>query len=92
MNVKDALQLGDLQKAKILAGDKGLDRVIKAAEVMEVPDINEWLTEGILIISTFYSVKDDPEAQLSMFRKLIEVNGAGLILKWVGTSMSYPKK
>ncbi|MBM7837127.1 DNA-binding PucR family transcriptional regulator [Alkalihalobacillus xiaoxiensis] len=81
MNVKDALQLGDLQKAKILAGDKGLDRVIKAAEVMEVPDINEWLTEGILIISTFYSVKDDPEAQLSMFRKLIEVNGAGLILK-----------
>ncbi|GAF18524.1 purine catabolism regulatory protein [Bacillus sp. JCM 19046] len=47
--------------------------MIKAAEVMEVPDINEWLTEGILIISTFYSVKDDPEAQLSMFRKLIEV-------------------
>lgn len=49
MNVKDALQLGDLQKAKILAGDKGLDRVIKAAEVMEVPDINEWLTEAFLL-------------------------------------------
>ncbi|BAD63118.1 conserved hypothetical protein [Shouchella clausii KSM-K16] len=81
MIVGEALQLGDLKLARVLAGEGGLYRKIKAAEVMEVPDINEWLTEGILIISTFYSVKDNPEAQISMFRKLIEVNGAGLVVK-----------
>ncbi|WP_221564531.1 PucR family transcriptional regulator ligand-binding domain-containing protein [Alkalihalobacillus sp. TS-13] len=81
MNVSDALQLEELQKAVVLAGNGGLNRQIKAAEVMEVPDISGWLTEGILIISTFYSVKDLPEAQIKMFKNLIQVNGAGLIIK-----------
>lgn len=53
MNVREALQLGDLQKAKILAGDKGLDRVIKAAEVMEVPDINECLRKAFSLYLLF---------------------------------------
>ncbi|WP_209123643.1 PucR family transcriptional regulator [Alkalihalobacillus sp. BA299] len=81
MDVSAALKLGVLQQGKVLAGKKGVNRQIKAAEVMEVPDINEWLTEGILIISTFYSIKDLPKAQIEMFKALIKVNGAGLIIK-----------
>lgn len=81
MDVSAALNLGDLQHATVLAGKKGVNRQIKAAEVMEVPDISGWLTEGILIISTFYSIKDLPEAQIEMFKTLIKVNGAGLIIK-----------
>ncbi|SDY99361.1 PucR C-terminal helix-turn-helix domain-containing protein [Evansella caseinilytica] len=81
MKVSAALNLGELKKVKVIAGKNGLHRQIKAAEVMEVPDINEWLTEGILIISTFYSIKDQPEAQIQMFKTLINVNGAGLIIK-----------
>lgn len=81
MIVEDILQLGEFKNAAVLAGESGLEREIQAAEVMEVPDINEWLTEGILLISTFYSVKDQPEKQISMFRRLIEVKGAGLIVK-----------
>lgn len=81
MDVSAALKLGDLQHATVLAGSNGVNRQIKAAEVMEVPDISGWLTEGILIISTFYSIKDLPEAQIEMFKTLIKVNGAGLIIK-----------
>ncbi|WP_408008465.1 PucR family transcriptional regulator [Pseudalkalibacillus sp. A8] len=81
MKVSAALKLEVLKEAKILAGKNGVNRRIKAAEVMEVPDINEWLTEGILIISTFYSIKDLPEAQIDMFKALIKEDGAGLIIK-----------
>ncbi|WP_179298542.1 PucR family transcriptional regulator [Evansella halocellulosilytica] len=81
MDVSEALKLGDLRHAKILAGHRGLNRKVEAAEVMEVPDINDWLTEGILIISTFYSIKDRPDAQINMFKTLIDVNGAGLVIK-----------
>ncbi|MDQ0252797.1 hypothetical protein J2S74_000169 [Evansella vedderi] len=81
MNVSAALKLGDLQKATVLAGVNGINREIKAAEVMEVPDISGWLTEGIVIISTFYSIKDSPQSQIEMFKTLINVNGAALIIK-----------
>lgn len=49
VNVSDALGLDVLKGAKVLAGEGGLHRRILAAEVMEVPDISGWLSEGILI-------------------------------------------
>lgn len=81
MDVSAALKLKSLQNASVLAGRNGVKRKIKAAEVMEVPDIGGWLTEGIVIISTFYSIKDSPEAQIKMFKTLIKVNGGALFIK-----------
>lgn len=81
VNVSDALGLDVLKGAKVLAGEGGLHRRILAAEVMEVPDISGWLSEGILIITTFYSVKGSPEAQIRMFREMIKHNSAGLMVK-----------
>lgn len=81
MNVSSALCMDVLKGAEVLAGKSGLSRRILAAEVMEVPDIIGWLTEGTLIISTFYSVKDSDNAQINMFREMIKSNCAGLMVK-----------
>lgn len=81
MDMRTALTMGELKRAEVLAGENGLDRKIIAADVMEVPDIKEWFREGLLIISTFYSIKDNPTAQLDTLKSLIQANGAGLIVK-----------
>lgn len=81
MDMRTALTMGELRRAKVLAGESGLDRKILAADVMEVPDIQEWFREGLLIVSTFYSIKDDPKAQLDTLNALIQSKGAGLIVK-----------
>lgn len=82
MNVSDALKMNEFKGAKVLAGRNGLHRKVSAAEVMEIPDISGWLSEGILIISTFYSVKNSPEAQIKIFCTMIKNNSAGLMVKF----------
>lgn len=82
MNIKSALEMEELKNASLIAGMKGIYREVKFVEVMEVPDISDWLTEGVLLITTFYSLRDNPEQQIQVFKSLIKVNGAGLVVKF----------
>ncbi|TCP29589.1 PucR-like helix-turn-helix protein [Scopulibacillus darangshiensis] len=81
MDVKEAMSIGGLEKGEIVAGNKGVNRPVRAVEVMEVPDTTSWLTEGLLIVTTFYAIKDNPEAQINFFQTLIKEKGAGLVIK-----------
>ncbi|MDN4075990.1 hypothetical protein [Fictibacillus terranigra] len=41
MFVKEAMNIGGLQKAKIIAGHSGVDKLIEHVSVIEVPESNE---------------------------------------------------
>lgn len=42
LTLREALTLAEpLRRAKVLAGEEGLDQVVEAVNVMEVPDILE---------------------------------------------------
>lgn len=81
MNIEEALKVGEMKNATVIAGREGKTREINAVEVMEVPDISEWLTEGILLVTTFYSIRNSPEKQIDVFKALIRAKGAGLVIK-----------
>ncbi len=46
ITVMEALTLDTVNRLKVVGGQDGLDRVIKLVNVIEVPDIMDWLIEG----------------------------------------------
>ncbi|MGM0900532.1 MAG: PucR family transcriptional regulator [Bacillota bacterium] len=81
MEVKDALMIGDLTNATIYAGHDGVSREVLSVEVMEVPEVGTWVSRGILVLTTFYSIKEEPLKQIDIVRTLIEKEAAGIVIK-----------
>ncbi|WP_257347423.1 PucR family transcriptional regulator [Pseudalkalibacillus decolorationis] len=81
MRIADALTIGELSTGTVIAGRKGITREIVSIEVMEVPEVGSWITEGILMMTTFYSVKDDYKQQFEILKTLIEKDASGMVIK-----------
>lgn len=79
--VGQAMNIGELTKAKVVAGKLGLDRVIKYVTVMEVPDITQWLKGGDFIITSFYAIKDSIEDQCNIIKEFDDRNCAAIAIK-----------
>ncbi|MFE5319000.1 PucR family transcriptional regulator [Paenibacillus sp. NPDC056579] len=81
VTVREMLQLPIMRDALLISGEKGLDRIVRYIDIMEVPDIQGWLREGEMILTTGYSMRHDP----SLFPKLVEhlarVGAAGVAVK-----------
>ena len=60
LTLREALTLAEpLRQARVVAGESGLDNVIRSVNVMEVPDIVNWVHPGELLVSTLYPLRDD---------------------------------
>lgn len=81
ITVSDALKIGALSSCKLIAGKKGLNRKISYIDTMEVPNIQPWLKKNLLLITTGYSIKDDPEALSRLIVDLKKIGAAGLAIK-----------
>ena len=81
LTVKEALKIGGLRNAKVIAGMGGLNRIIKYVTVMEVPDIGQWLKGDDFIITSFYAIKDNTEAQCKLITELKRLNSAAIAVK-----------
>jgi purine catabolism regulator len=82
LTVSDALNLGDLRKARVIAGRAGLSNVIRHVTVIEVPDAHRWLKGHELIITSFYCLKENPEEQIRMLERLKQHNVAALAISY----------
>lgn len=66
----------------LIAGSDGLDRELQYITVMEVPDFAEHnLGNGLLVLTTFYSYRDNPALIEETVTKLAKKNISGIILK-----------
>ncbi|WP_339184026.1 PucR family transcriptional regulator [Oceanobacillus sp. FSL W7-1293] len=81
MRIAEALKIGELSEGTLITGHEGLNNIINSVEVMEVPEVLDWVTPGILIMTTFYSIKDDEEKQVDIVRTLIEKGASGIVVK-----------
>lgn len=81
MTVKELLQLPILKEAKLIGGEKGLDRIVSCIDIMEVPDVKEWLREGELILTTGYSIRHDPALLLDLVEQMALAGAAALAIK-----------
>lgn len=81
LTVRRALTIGGLREATLVAGSAGLEREIRYVTVMEVPDLVQWLKGADFIITSLYSLKDDPGAQVQLIRDLAARGCAALAVK-----------
>lgn len=81
LTVEDALKIYPLSEGKLTAGRKGIGRIVKSVNVMDAPDISDWVREGDILFTTAYLMKDDPSAGVSLIRKLAERSAAGIGIK-----------
>jgi len=81
LTVKDMLKLPILRDAKLVSGEKGLDRIVRYVDIMEVPDVKEWLREGEFILTTGYSIRHDPVLLLDVIEQLSLAGAAALGIK-----------
>ena len=81
ISVQDALALDAFKGVEVMAGSGGLGRKIYHVNVMEVPDILDWVREGELLLTTLYSLRNNPRAQIDLVPQLAAKNIAALAIK-----------
>jgi purine catabolism regulator len=81
LTLREAMNLVEpLRKSRILAGKQGLDNVVKSVNVMEVPDILEWVSPGQLLVTTMYPLRDKAAAIETLVPRLAKKGLAGLAI------------
>lgn len=81
LTVREALTIDGLQSVKVLAGRAGLDRTITCVNIMEVPDILQWVRGGELLLTTTYPLKDSRVSLRELIPLLNEKGLAALAIK-----------
>ncbi len=81
MVLEDVLRLPTLASATVVGGGGGLRRPVRGINVMEVPDILDWVKPDELLLTTAYPLRDDPVALDALIPRLAERGLAGIALK-----------
>ncbi len=81
LTVREALAYPCLEQAKVLAGEAGLDNIVRHVTVIDAPDAVEWLRGGEIVLTTAYHIKDDPRAQVRLIEALARKRAACLGIK-----------
>jgi PucR family transcriptional regulator, purine catabolism regulatory protein len=81
VDIGEVLRLPALKGARIVGGARGLGRSVRAVNVMEVPDILDWVKPDELLLTTAYPLRDDRVALDALVPRLAERGLAGLAIK-----------
>lgn len=81
LTVREALEISPLNRAKMLAGHRGLTNIVTSVNVMEVPDIIAWVHPRELLITTMYPLRDDISKIETLIPQLAHKELAGLAIK-----------
>lgn len=67
--------------AFVVAGLQGLNKDVQSVNMMDAPDIINYLNKHELLLTTAYSIKNHPEALLELVEQMAKQGCAGLALK-----------
>ncbi|WP_240479691.1 PucR family transcriptional regulator [Paenibacillus wynnii] len=81
LTVEEALSIYPLSEAKLIAGARGKHRIVKSINVMDAPDISDWIKEGEMLLTTAYLIKDNLEEASALLHTLNRRGSAGLGIK-----------
>ncbi|OUM96587.1 MAG: PucR family transcriptional regulator [Thermobacillus sp. ZCTH02-B1] len=81
MTVEQALSVYPLTEARLVAGAAGKNRIVKSVNIMDAPDITDWIKEGEMIFTTAYLFRDRPDEAAELLRQLDRRGSAGLGIK-----------
>lgn len=78
---RDLLLIPNLQGATVRAGHKGMDRAVNRVNVMEVPDVIDWVRPGEFLVTSGFPFRDNPDRIAEMIPQLAERGVAALGIK-----------
>lgn len=81
LRVIELLQIPTLQHARLVAGQRGIERVVDSVNMMDAPDISQYLRPHELLLTTAYAVKDHPGALDTLVEQMAKSQCAGLAIK-----------
>lgn len=90
ITVRDCLNLPSLSFAKVVAGSEGLDKIVTSVSVSEFFESSEGhydievFTPNELLISAFYSVRDDIGKQCAAIQEMNRTGAVAIVLFYVG--------
>lgn len=79
--IRQILKEDFMEGAQLIAGKSGIDREIQYVDIIEVPDVEDWIKKGGFYLTTGFSFKDNPEKQEKLIEKLHEKGASGLCIK-----------
>jgi purine catabolism regulator len=80
MTIREALRLESLGTARVVAGEAGLDRLVRWTHVVDLPDLVPWVRAGQLLLTTGLSWPKADAEQRSQIRQLADKNLAAVML------------
>lgn len=91
ITLKDCLSLPSLSFGKVVAGEAGLDKIVSSVSVLEFFDYAsqdlDVFTPNELILSAFYTIRNNPEKQCEAIKDLVNTGSIALVLFYVGKVM-----
>ncbi len=81
VTLSELLKLECMAHAQVVAGAGGLERIVTNVNVMEVPDIGDWINPGDLLLTTAYPIHKDISALANLIPVLAGKGLSGLVLK-----------
>jgi PucR family transcriptional regulator, purine catabolism regulatory protein len=81
MLLSELIALPFFTNARIIAGAQGLARNVESVNMMDAPDIIQYLKPNDLLLTTGYAMKDHPTALNRLVASMAHVGCAGLAIK-----------
>jgi purine catabolism regulator len=63
VTLRDLLALDSMGGTEVLAGERGLGRTVQGVNVMEVPDVVDWVKPSELLVTTGFPLVSGPDGQ-----------------------------
>lgn len=76
----------------VLAGDSGLSREVHSVNIMDSPDIIQFLKPGELLLTNGYFMKDRPDVLLELIDDMIRLDCPGIAIKTKRFSLDIPQE
>lgn len=81
ITVRDVMEIGPLQGAKLLAGLHRTTNVVKGITIIEAPDIVDWLSGGEILLTSLYNVQKEIRSLRDYVEKMTQRGVSALIIK-----------
>ena len=80
-SLSELLGLHVFQGSRLLAGHGCLERGVSGVNLSDTPEYYKWLSPGELMVTTCYSIRNDPAALADFVPTLASKGMSGLLLK-----------
>lgn len=80
LTVRQVLEFDLFARSQVVAGAEGLDAEVRWAHAVDIPAASEWVRHGELLLTTFFGLRDDDDAQVRLCAQLAEKGLAGMVV------------